>query len=285
MVKSIIKRLINSYNLFSNNLNAKKVERKNKYWLKNNSAFNNCAQKDRVFIIGNGPSLKDLDFTLFDNEDVFTVNDIANAKDFEKLNIKYHFWADPAYFNEKYAHIYRELMIKTINHHSKPICFVACSLDNPQIKMINDTNSIIRYPNLGYVKKPYLFPRLDKPSPGFYNVIQYAMLTAIAMGYKKIYLLGCEQTSIFEVLNTRLNRKYDVDSHGYDISNDKEKMLYDSCVSYSVSFYLECFVKIFKGFEYLDEISKYNNVAIYNCTDRSLLETYPKANLYEVLKE
>ena len=69
--------------------------------LQQNKRFEKSHKGKRCFILGNGPSLKEVDFSLLGEEVVFTVNQLARNEKFDLLKSNYHFWADPSFFTEQ----------------------------------------------------------------------------------------------------------------------------------------------------------------------------------------
>ena len=67
--------------------------------LSQNNRFKNIHSGERCFILGNGPSLKNVDLSLLADEFVFTVNNFAFIDGFEKAKTNVHLWMDLAFFN------------------------------------------------------------------------------------------------------------------------------------------------------------------------------------------
>lgn len=67
--------------------------------IKGNTKFKDIHKGKRCFILGNGPSIAKLDFSLLGDEFVFTMNQIPRMKDFCKLRSNYHVWTDSILFH------------------------------------------------------------------------------------------------------------------------------------------------------------------------------------------
>ena len=95
ITNSIIKRAFINVKIIFYSL----LRYKGYHLLKNNKKYKNIHNGKRCFIFGSGPSLMNIDFGLFENEYVFTVNQLPRKKDFDKLKSNYHFWADDCFFD------------------------------------------------------------------------------------------------------------------------------------------------------------------------------------------
>ncbi len=277
------------YKQKQNRKQEKKYLKDNRTWISNNSVLYDGAN-DECFIIGNGPSIKDFDFSLLKGKDIMTLNQIARNQNFDKLDIKYHFWADPMFFYEDENHnkaISDDMYVQMQKVISKnPICVVVSPLNNGVVKdLIKEGAKIYRYPAFSETNNELmrLEPRLSEVGPVFYNVMQYAIYSAICLGYKKIFLLGCEQTSLLTILNTKLNDATDTSNYGYVINkNEKERMIehYKKC---SVAKYLYQHAKMFDDFAWLRKLADINSVTIVNCTPKSLVDSFEHKELNDVL--
>ena len=67
--------------------------------LNRNKVFKNQFKGKRCFILGNGPSLNNVNFSDLKDEYVFCVNQINRRPDFKELHSNFHFWADPNFFD------------------------------------------------------------------------------------------------------------------------------------------------------------------------------------------
>ena len=67
--------------------------------IKRNLRFKNMFDGKRCFVLGNGPSLNKIDFSLLKDEYTFTCNQLPNNSNFAKLKTNFHFWADRRFFD------------------------------------------------------------------------------------------------------------------------------------------------------------------------------------------
>lgn len=102
---------------------------------------------------------------------------------------------------------------------------------------------------------------MSKIMPISGNVITFAILLSILMGYKDIYLLGCD-------FNSFTTRK---PLHCYNDDNEKKEL--------TLSQDLIAYAHVAKYHERLQEFAKKEGVSIKNATKESLIDAYPFENL------
>ena len=202
--------------------------------LHNNKRFKNLHKEERCFIVGNGPSLNKLDLTKLKDEITFTVNNIMQDRDiYESVNPNYHVFIDPLYFNlnpDVSLDKTRIELLKSINYqNNKPVCFTS----------VEGYSAYQKYGLSNHLRLYYLYQHktlttgfsgeieLSKNIPSSQNVVQAAIFAAIYMGFKEIYLIGCDMTSIFLTFesNTEGEQEITKDVHAYKYSESEKKSM------------------------------------------------------------
>ena len=257
--------------------------------LSQNERFRNIHAGERCFILGNGPSLRDVDLSLLADEFVFTVNNFAFVDGFEKAKTNVHLWMDLAYFNARNdVKLEKEKLMssytKIATQH--PICFVDIR-GLPFIKQNKlDETLQINYLSPGInsiASNNPLYIDISKPITGFYNVIHYAIVIAIFMGFKNIYLLGCDATGILETVNFILNLPVR-DDHAYSDPENVSKInkqIADNIGMTTMFFGHYC---IFLGYDKLYYVCKnLLKVDLINCSSQTLITSIPRKNLSDIL--
>ena len=257
-------------------LNMPKDEKKEIY---KNKEFKNSHKGERCFIIGNGPSIKKLNFTLLRNEITFSVNQIARMNDFNKLRTNYHIWSDERFFIKDNNIIN---IMKKVNSDNKPIVFYKYSAKKflEETGLNKDLN--IRYYNgNGYKLFENCNLKIDftKNVPWCPTVIDYAIFMAIYMGFKEIYLLGCDCNAFVDFGNFQKKEL----NYGYNIDNEERNRL-ERTLGKNIKLELQNYVELFENYEIIDSICKRLNINLVNCTDGGLLDTLERKNLESVLK-
>lgn len=180
-------------NLFLNylefeNILDKEILRKNRQLEKN---------KDRVFIIGNGPSLKSLDLNRLKDEDTIMVNHIYRSEDLLKIEPKYWIVADPAFWSDE--NDYLEKINRTLYQRLNKTSFLININAMYQNKFRPLHNNLLVYLYKLDKTKNELFSNdqisFAEPLPKFaQNVISTALMLALYLEYKQIILIGCDQS-------------------------------------------------------------------------------------------
>ena len=146
-----------------------------------------CKENDICFIIGNGPSLRKEDLLRIQNYPVFTVN--LFHKGFPSYNSAFHVCVDPKFTDDAELRNYiintynRYINTKFIFHSRMADIFKqqGCKLDRAYF--------IKAY----YVQcKNNIRVDMTKIMTGSINVIPVTIECALYMGFKHIYLLGCD---------------------------------------------------------------------------------------------
>lgn len=215
---------------------------------------------DRCFIVATGPSLSIDDLDLIKDEYCFSMNSICKL--YDKT-----FWR-PTFYGIQDRHVF--LKLKDVAE--KYFCDYRCTFVTDEIyNMISQfaKEKVIRFPhNVAY-------HRYDQEFGNFYSrfsdnayamvydgySITYSLLQiAIYMGFKEIYLLGCD-------CNYQAGQKNHIVESGYIDKNaylNHDKMM---------TGYIE-------AKKYADE----HGIKIINCTRGGMLEVFPRMTLEEVLK-
>lgn len=264
--------------------------------LNENKELENRHKGKRCFILGNGPSLNNIDFKKLSNEIVFTVNQLPEHPLFQELQSNYHVITDLQAFGLRYARDkltpgftkYSLNLIKSLAQKGKPTLIVPY-----QTKKILQRTGITEILKIKYICQykefidGYQSSDLTKPVSNFPGVTLTAILCAIYMGIAEIYLLGCEQTAIIDVLECALGNKIKY-GHAY-AEKEKDSMeetgyriLADSR---GIKIYLRCEYVIHETFEQLNHYCRKKGVHLYNLTVPTLVSGIPKRSFDEVIQK
>lgn len=274
-------------------LRRRRLERKRKDELKllvGNEEFKGIYQGRRCFIIGNGPSVRDVDFSLLKDEIVFTVNQLPRLERFRELETNFHLWADERFFNlSKDDEGDMELLnvMKSVKTESNsPIVFYKTNAR----KMVEEYN-LREELNIRYFMDGLMgngLSSIDYPltrmMPVFPTCIHYAIIIAVYMGFSKIYLLGCDCTGIQNTINARMASSKEF-FYAYEVSeNEKQRMLKVSQLT-KLSDEFKWYGELLELYEVLGEYAKAHGTELYNATSTTLIENLPRVGLEEVLND
>lgn len=237
--------------LFSVDFDVKKI-------IKKNAAFKNIHAGKRCFILGTGPSLNDLSKDQVErlkSEVVFGVNSLYKSDVVCELNPKYYALVDNLYW-ESSSSVFQDICDR---YKTNPPIF----LTDPRAKNIIDDLELDQETVYIHAKKYPVYGMSSEITDNIFgamNVISYSIIVAIYMGFREIYLLGCDYNAF-----CGFGR-----GHCYD---DKEEM---GGVSYNLAFYLK-YYHITTEFHYLiAKMAAEKGVKVVNLTRVSLLDAYPR---------
>ncbi len=256
---------------------------------KQNMELENLYTNERCFIVGNGPSLRNQNLDYLFNEYVFTVNNMMlDSGVFGKLNSDFHVIIDPAYFNLKdnQEDLATIELLKQINSSTKkPVCFTLYegkeSFRKYGIENILNLRYLFQHKNVNVSMSKIC---LHKNMPTSQNVIQTAIYAAMYMGFKKIYLIGCDMTSLFLTFVAKDDgeKTIDKDFHAYKYSaNEMTTMLRDSS-KHDNEYMLYDYAKTFTIFKYIRKYAELNGIEILNATKGGGLDVFNRIR-YESL--
>lgn len=266
----------------------KKQDKEYKKLLAQNADLKNKHVGERCFILGNGPSLKNVDFNLLKGETIISVNQINRHPDFALLKPKYHFWADASFFKfeEHEADELLEIM-RGINKYNTPKCFFPIEqlavikkyrLDE-ELDVAFFDDKLIFYDNY---KADIDFAGVV---PAFSTVIQYCIILAVYMGFKEIYLLGCDNTSILVNIQSALNADEEHFDYAYEVSEEEKKRMRRIVEDNSLEAYARTYYETFKLYRELFHYCQSKNITLVNCSTQTVIDSIPRKKLEDVIKK
>lgn len=252
--------------------------------LEKNSRFKDIHSKERCFIIGNGPSVRQQKLSMLQDEVVFTVNQMAKNPQFREIRTKYHLWADPNFFKTEMTceGDYQLLQVmKQLPEETE--CFFPYDSAAGYINKFE----LYKYINVNYYN-PAEFVGIDEEIDftqfvrSGYTVVQYAIRLAIYMGFKEIYILGCECTTILNVINARTSQ-YITETHAYDIDEKEKERARSMYFSLPMQEYYKSELGVLTEYHLLGKYCKRRGVKLINCTPGGLLEEFERADYERVV--
>ena len=273
--------------VYRNKVNKISIEDRN--LIAKNTVYKDCHKGERCFILGNGPSIRELDFYKLKDEYVFTVNQLSRLDNFYELNTNYHMWSDERFFDlDATRHEDMELLevMKKVKGKSNPVVFYKVFAK----KMI-DSYLLHDILNISYFDDVYIpnttdklkFVDYSKPVPVFPTVIHYLICLSVYMGFKEIYLLGCDCTGFVSIANNYMNGNNF--NYSYDVSENEKKRMKRVNSKITISEELAWYADIFAIYEKLNKYCRNNGVNLYNSTKGGLLDCISRKDIKTVLKK
>ncbi len=246
-------------------------------YLKKNKHLKNIHKGQRCFILGNGPSLTEVDLSLLKDEFTFTVNDLFYKEDFKELNTTYHLFADPYYFENL------EEVIDRLKSKANPLGIFLESNGYQQMRKqdLNTKYPIYIYAN-GIEIDDLVFTELDLCQflPYFCTVVQNAIAISAYMGFSEIYLLGCDCTGILNYID----RVKGQNMKHYAYLLPEEDQIRQQGIKISCEHMFFEWHHIFKSYRILREELHKKHIKIVNLTESGILDSLEKGRLEDVLQ-
>lgn len=232
--------------------------------IKDNRKYRDCHAGERCFIIATGPSIKNLTLeqvSCLSKECVFAVNSMYKAPILRGIIPRYYALFDNNYWGEasnefsEIRHLYKDT----------PPTFIT---DFRAKRFIPEDTKYVALYAKNYPIKDMRYDLSGNVSIAM-NVVGFAIISAIYMGFKEIYLLGSD----YSLFCSR------TDNHCYDDYLDNQDL-----PRYNLSFYLKYYHLTTEIHYLIAKLARDNNIQIVNLTDGSLLDAYPIKSLSDVLR-
>lgn len=224
--------------------------------IQNLKKMKNTATRDRCFIAATGPSLNIKDLDNLKDEITFGVNGIFLTYGKTEWRPTHYVCTDDSYFFD----MYNEYELKDFCM-AKQDAFL--NIKNKNLHIDNETHYLrfSRWNRSTDFKKVKFHKNIAAGMYAFGTVTNVAIAIAMYMGYKKIYLIGCDCSN--------LNRHIVNDVSDASKNNDKAKEIAQTQI---------------KGYKAMKEIAEKNNVEIYNATRGGELEVFIRVDFDKIIR-
>lgn len=260
--------------------------------LRRNKKLKDIHKGQRCFILGNGPSLNNVDFSKLKNEIIFGVNQIMEAKVFDNITLKYWVCTDPSFFGKTFDSIegYYKKIEKLQGKVDK--CFIRS--DCKEYIQQHNLNKILnfyyifaklRYDSLDNNLKLPNEIEMDKFTIIGWLVVINCIQIAIYMGFSEIYLLGCDQTLAYYTMQELLEGNHE-DYHTKMIDTEKDasrESISKKVKNLGLKRIVQEYMVSEKQFTILYQYCKKHDIKLCNLTEKSLIAGIPKENLNQII--
>lgn len=227
--------------------------------IKNNKNLKNKHINEDIYIVGNGPSLKEYDFAKITDKSLFVCNDFYLHPEVNSLDIKYYINMDVRgdWFNNIKLHIDNKRLdrIKFI--------FSADRYDDVIKEFSDYMDNVYFISNFGQIYDDYnSYLDISKTTLHIINVLQGYLISANYMGFSNAYLIGFD----FNVLAFKTKAKV---THFYDFSDNVSHT-----PSRKENEYSRVAFSTFLLFNALFILNNKININAYNCLSESFLDMF-----------
>lgn len=222
---------------------------------RDHSSFNISRNSDSIFIVLNGPSVKEQDLSVLKGKDVIFVNRGFYHPQYSVIQPRFHFFVDPKMINGTWDLNWLDVIMQM-----NPVVTFAMPEEWKKNKL------------RPFIAKGYRFFWL--PFQGKCNCIGVsgaAFEFAIKSGYKKIYFTGFEATGLASEL-------LKVNSHFYGVNNENS---IKSCYNYEQDLYMMS--RQLHDLQKLAKRCKRNGISVYNCTEGGILDMFERKKINETI--
>jgi len=290
--------------IYRNILYPRFLTRKYKDILNKNLAIKNTHLGQRCFILGSGPSIKDINLNELKEEHVFVVNEFNKHPQFKNLQHVYHLIPDAFYFKEDRGSYYWERIKNKSDTASANTIFFFHLKGKKLVEKENlFTKNKIYYLNTqGIISKHFDFNiDLDKTLPWPKNSLLTCLMAAVYLGFREIYLLGCEHNYLatrigLEQGKTKTFDHFYVNAELENISKmkklDAKEILIkrygwdEEYIDSSYENFMEHILQLFKNYRlfYKKVKKEHPDIKIFNATPNSFLDVFPFISYDEIQK-
>jgi len=261
--------------------------------LSKNKEFKNKHKGKRCFVIGGGPSVKNINLGTLKDEYTFVMGEFDNNPQFKALNPKFYVISDSVYFTEGESdHWNKQFEKKDKTIKSSTNIFVSLDARAYIEKYHLFTNHKFYYLGMrGIISEKFPFNiDFDKYIPWPKNSMLLSIMIAVYMGFEEIYLLGCEHNFLCFNIGQGKAISYD---YGHkdsvtevDINNDEvvKKLAVPRDLAMTYEDNIAHVFQLFKNYRiFYSKVKKfYPNVKIYNATPNSYLDVFPMINFDDI---
>lgn len=251
-------------------------------------------KNNKIFVIGNGPSLKDDLSKLSPDESYFCVNNFCTSPYFQVLKPKYYLFLDSYFFSEN-AHEdwirQRNITFDTINNMTtwNMTIFVPSWANLKYIKScINNKLIKITMIRVGEFNIGSKVINKFAYNSGFFgpyqvNVLIYAVYISIWLKAREIIVLGADTSFHNDVSVDQSSNQLYMDINHFNGDLVKELLMKNPCKidPFTMFEILDTCSKTFYSHDMLYYFAKGKSCNIYNASSYSLIDSYPRVYLDE----
>lgn len=231
---------------------------------------------EKCFVIGNGPSLKAEDLDKLKEKGIFCFASNGIYRIFDETEWRPDIWimSDLYYITRNW-----EVINKLDDESEKLICAQAFVKYNIQIK------NAVYFPFIQAERTPRFFNKDVTKGVHFYRTVTGKLINfAVYMGFKEIYLVGCDNTnSVVRNENGQTVLDLSKKQHFSDkyFENNSEELKANELVGDI----MENWKYVTKSYEDIKYFCDREQVKIVNATRGGALEVFPRADFEKVLEE
>lgn len=246
---------------------------KNKIILKNNN-LKYKRKKNRAFLIATGPSLRKENLKLLEGEDCFTVSNAFLLKEIKLINPILHFFT-PYHLPITKKSFYNWLIKSDKELPKKTDIMMSYDDRNFKNKNLYNNRNVYFLKTSKNISKFHC--NIAKPMPKFQTGSLMVLIVLLSMGYKKIYILGCDHNQL-KNFNSQIDNFY---KEKQDLRLTKRSKLNQNWRKLDEE--LSASLLAYNQYKEINKIAKYKNVEIINLSKKSWIDIFKKESLKKII--
>jgi len=252
--------------------------------------------KEEIIVLANGPSFRqslDKHPGFVNGKPKMVVNLFVLSPEYELLKPEYYVIVDIGFFMEKKIPRVKEAVDKMMIAFKEKTNWKITLLLPFEAKgskfhsNLSESNNNIEYIFFNRTKilgmrflRHYFYRRnLGMPPPQ--NVLIGAIMLAINLHYRKIYILGADHSWHESLKVVEGNIMEIEDSHFYDKNEDRRLRIQDpdSHEEYKIHEFFAILVKAFSSYWQIEEYAKSVNTKIYNASEKTYIDAFDRYSI------
>lgn len=240
-----------------------------------------------LVILANGPSLNytiNNDIDALKDKALLAVNFAANSEIFSMLRPEYYVLADPHFFQHAEDKDVNRLYANLRNANWQITLFVPVKYRKKALNLVTPSDNIIvkGYNPVGvegwkWLKYCAFSSGRGMPRPR--NVLIPALMIAINLGYKDIFITGADHSWTKTLDVTDENVVVSVQPHFYTETDHEKKRVATEYRGYRLHQILESFMVAFRSYFEIEVYARKKGVNIYNATPGSFIDAFRRKRL------
>ena len=235
-----------------------------------------------IIIMGNGPSLAD---TIKEHSyalrkyPTIAVNFAANTNEFQTLQPHYYILADPHFFDKPDDPNVARLIENIQNVGWKMTIFLPFEARGRCRLVANDNLSICYYNAVGIEGFQWFTDfaykcNLGMPRPR--NVLIPAIMVALGMGYKEVYVVGADHTWSKTLSVDEDNRVVSIQPHFYKEDEKEVERIRKDYISRPLHSIFYSYYVAFRAYFVITDYAERHNCKVFNSTPNSFIDALPR---------
>lgn len=264
-------------------------------------SLENLRSSNKLFVLGNGPSLKDFlekDISNLKGADTLCVNYFARTKEYTQVKPSHYVIVSPQYWHNKDNPAWkkeRDAIFKRIASSTQwdmvlHVPAIALNQNNWRSEIDLNAHIHINYFNTtpveGIIPINNLIYSYGLGMPRPHNVLVGSLFLSIRMGYEEVYVYGADHSWLKEIFVADDNMVYLSQKHFYDNQVDSSdhyagsdrKPMYstDKNEVRKLHEVLHKFTVTFKSYWELERYAREKGISIYNRTRNSFIDAFSR---------